>query len=450
MSHLDFLLDVLDVLMLLVNLWILFSAIYYFIVSLWGYGSPKKYAQHKPSCRFLVCIPACNEERVIADAIASIRAADYPRELVDICVIADNCKDRTKERAESCGEKVCETVSLPGEPVGKPHAIKKVLDQHPEYYTDYDMMVILDADNIITENFFREINSQYLSEGKPAAIQSYLGCKNKRGLVAFFYYHSYTISNRFYQLAKDRLGVNCSIGGTGLAFSMQALREIGGWQANSLTEDMEMQILFTEHGQRILWNHYARTYDEKPTHIRTVFRQRIRWSQGHWYVALHGTRPLLSAFMQRRIALKELVSSFGYMFSMPMSIQIPLSALSLVITLLMEQFHLLRFLGSMQVNALKILVALLPFAYMLFVLFFVADARDNRQRPSLQSFWSILVSYITIYPVCLASQVLGFFKHRNQRIWVKTDHQINGIQKDDALPQPARASVPTRQKKHSA
>ena len=80
-------------------------------------------------------------------------------------------------------------------------------------------MMIFDADNLIDKHLFREVNSQWLDTEKPDFIQCYLGAKNKDGLIAWFYYTSYTITNHFFQLAKHRLGLNCSIGGTGFAVS---------------------------------------------------------------------------------------------------------------------------------------------------------------------------------------------------------------------------------------
>ncbi|MDR3051848.1 MAG: glycosyltransferase [Oscillospiraceae bacterium] len=425
MSHLDLLIDIVRFFVSVINVWIFVSFLYYFVVGLWGFRQPKKYADQPPKSRFLVFIPACNEENVVGDVIRSIRCNDYPADLVDVYVIADNCRDNTAQIAMACGAQVIETSSGPGEPVGKPHAIKKVLEQYPDFYERYDLLVILDADNVLCENFLTEINSQYLSENQPAAIQGYLGCKNRSGVVAFFYYHSYTLTNRFFQLAKYRLGINCSIGGTGLAFSLQALQRNGGWQANSLTEDMEMQLLLTRRGERILWNHYARTYDEKPTSAATAFKQRTRWSQGHWYVSLHNVGPLLRAWWAGKISFGELISSVCYMFSMPMSLQIPLLAVLLALTVAMDRFHLLSFLGLAHVGWPQALLMALPFLYSLFVLFFVADWIDNRQSPRLSLCARILSSYLLMYPLCAASQVFGFLKHRNQRIWVKTNHKIS-------------------------
>ena len=56
--------------------------------------------------RFAVLIPARNEEMVISGLIDSIHRQDYPTELIDIYVIADNCTDATAARAIECGAKV--------------------------------------------------------------------------------------------------------------------------------------------------------------------------------------------------------------------------------------------------------------------------------------------------------------------------------------------------------
>lgn len=420
----DFVLDALFALVSSVNAWILLSLLYYFFISFWGFGLMKKYAAHAPKTRFLVFIPACNEELVIRDAIRSVQEVAYPPSLIDIYVIADNCTDRTRALALAQGARVIETRTQPGEPIGKPHAINKALTAHPEFYEEYDMLTIFDADNVVDENFFAEVNSQYLDEGQPAAIQGYLGCKNKSGLVAFYYYHSYTLTNRFFQFTRYRLGVNCSVGGTGLAFSLKALARVGGWQANTLTEDMEMQLLFTCNGERILWNHYAKIYDEKPTSATTAFKQRTRWSQGHWYVSLRNVIPLIRAFFRRRIPLKELVSSFFYMFSMPMSVQIPLLMLTAVVAIAMRQFHPLIFLGLNGWNWVRNGLFFVSFLYTLLGLFFAADFMDNQEIPRVSSILMVLASYVCLYPLTLAAQVLGFFRHRNQRVWAKTDHAI--------------------------
>lgn len=121
------------------------------------------------------------------------------------------------------------------------------------------------------------------------------GLQNRKGMVAMFYYMTYTITNRFFQYAKSRLGLNSVIGGTGFAVSAKYLYKRGGWTAMSLTEDFELQIEATCDGKRILWNNNVRIYDEKPTRFYASFRQRTRWAQGHWFVAFKNTGRLFRA-----------------------------------------------------------------------------------------------------------------------------------------------------------
>ncbi len=53
--------------------------------------------------RFMAIIPAHNEEAVVANLVESLKKQDYPKDLLDIYVIADNCTDRTAEVARNAG-----------------------------------------------------------------------------------------------------------------------------------------------------------------------------------------------------------------------------------------------------------------------------------------------------------------------------------------------------------
>src|ERR1700682_3426648 len=64
---------------------------------------PAPPAPSVPRLRFDVVVPAHDEEAGIALTVESLLALDYPRELFRVLVIADNCRDRTAERATSAG-----------------------------------------------------------------------------------------------------------------------------------------------------------------------------------------------------------------------------------------------------------------------------------------------------------------------------------------------------------
>ena len=58
--------------------------------------------------RFMMIIPAHNEEKVIKDLVYSLQNLDYDKNLYDIYVIADNCTDNTAQIAKEAGAIVYE------------------------------------------------------------------------------------------------------------------------------------------------------------------------------------------------------------------------------------------------------------------------------------------------------------------------------------------------------
>ena len=395
--------------------------VYQLILGLFGFGrKTKDYQDHDPESRFLVLVPAHNEERVIGDIIDNLQRMDYPRELYDFYIIADNCTDRTAEVARSLGARVIETrKDSPDAPTGKPIALKKALAALGDYQDHYDLLMIFDADNLMDTNMFREVNSQYLDKGKPDFIQCYLGAKNKDGVIAWIDYSGFTLTNRFFGLAKQRLGINCGIGGTGFAMSTAYLYERGGWTTRSLTEDFEIQVEATLEGRKILWNHNTRVYDEKPTAFQASLRQKIRWGQGRWYVTIHETGNLFRALFDRKITIWEFLSLLTHMYN----------GAAFVLTLIQTMCNGLLSLNSpdmiqpaTSVWGIVYSVALLSYSF--FFLFFYADRKDNGIPFRLKTLPVMIGSYLINLVIGFISQVVGLIRWRDQLHWAKTEHAI--------------------------
>lgn len=421
---------VLRALLNLMTGWLTLLMLWQLAVSLFGYRkNAKTYQDHQPQMRFLILVPAHNEEVVIGDIIRNLSHMDYPRELYDFYILADNCTDRTAEVARSLGAQVLEFHrESEDSPTGKPIALQKALNALHGYQEQYDLVMFFDADNLIDRNLFAEVNSQYVdAQGKADIIQCYLGAKNRRGLVAMFYYMSYTITNRFFQFAKDRMGLNCVVGGTGFAVSAKYLHERGGWTAMSLTEDFELQVAATCEGRRILWNHTVRIYDEKPTSFRASFRQRVRWAQGHWFVAFRNTRRLFAALWHRHIGFGEFFSTFLYLYSLTPAVFLVIQAF---LRGLLQVFVWAGWISPHAPAApfgwmILEIPGILLFFYCFIFLFYLAEWMDNHIRFDIKTVLPMLCSLLVNTLVASWAQVVGLAKHRRQSQWVKTDHSMN-------------------------
>jgi len=416
------------------NVWLLIIMSWQLLISFFGYKrKTKDYQDHEPQTRFLVLVPAHNEEKVIGDIIDNLSHMEYPRELYDFYILADNCTDRTAEVARQMGANVLEFFKDgPDAPTGKPIALQKALKAIGNYQEKYDLVMFFDADNLMDPNMFLEVNSQYLDAGGTVdVIQCYLGAKNRKGMVALFYYMSYTITNRFFQLAKSRMGLNSVIGGTGFAVNAQYLYERGGWTVMSLTEDYELQIEATCEGRRILWNNNVRIYDEKPTRYRASFRQRVRWAQGHWHVTFKNTGRLFRSLVQRRIRPLEFFSTFLYMYSLTPAVVL---VIEMILGAAVELFKLCGWIDavSRQVTLGSWLSmnwpGILLFFYMFVFLFYVAEKMDNHIRVNLKILPAMIASMLVNTLVASWAQVVGLLKHRQQSQWVKTEHSMNHLE----------------------
>ena len=123
----------------------------------------------------MAIIPAHNEAAVIANLVESLKAQDYPQELLDIYVIADNCTDKTAEIARDAGAIVYERFDATKKTKG--YAMQWFLKQKIEENADYDAFCVFDADNVAMPDFIKNMNKK-LCQGEEV-VQGYRDIKNK-------------------------------------------------------------------------------------------------------------------------------------------------------------------------------------------------------------------------------------------------------------------------------
>ena len=246
---------------------------------------PKKLVAKK-NPRFAAVISARNESAVIGDLIHSIKVQNYPAELIDVFVIADNCTDDTADVAREAGAIVFPRHN--DKEVGKGYALDYGFQVIREQYADrgYEAYFVFDADNVLDVNYFREMNATFDHGAK--ASTSYRNSKNyDSNWISAGYAVWFLREAKFLSQARLTLNTSCVVSGTGFFVAADIIERAGGWKWHLLTEDIEFSTNSILEGVRISYTPTAILYDEQPTTFRDSWNQRFRWAKGFYQVFWH-------------------------------------------------------------------------------------------------------------------------------------------------------------------
>lgn len=282
-------------------------AVYQFAFSLFGLVRKKRKGHAAPEKSFAILVAAHNEEQVVGALMENLKQLDYPKELYDVFVICDNCTDKTADIVRAHGMNACERTNPNLR--GKGYAIEWMLKELWAMPRQYDAIVMFDADNLAHTNFLSEMNNDLCTGAR--VIQGYIDTKNPEdSWITAAYGVSYWYINRLWQLSRHNLNMANFLGGTGMCFETNLLKEMG-WGATSLVEDLEFTMRCTQRNVYPRFNYDAKVYDEKPLTFKASSRQRLRWMQGHFTVARRYFFPLLWQSIKHRSLIKFDMALYG-------------------------------------------------------------------------------------------------------------------------------------------
>ena len=329
--------------------------------------------------KFICILPAHNEEAVIGNLVHSLQQQTYPKEFYDICVIADNCDDKTAEIAKEAGAMVFER--------HEPDKAKR--------------------NNIVDEKFLEAMN-KHLCQGEEV-VQGYRDIKNPTdSWIASGYALFYWMMNRFYHLARYNAGLSALLNGTGFMVKFDCIRNTG-WDTNTLTEDIEFSIKSIIGGKKVGWATDAKVYDEEPVDFKPSWKQRQRWTVGHIQVLKEYTKPLFKSTKE----IKSLANIDGLLYiagSIPM----------FVVTILLLFSNAIVYLNQGMTTE-DFLINILKYVIPTFLVPIIAAAYTMvLEKKSFKGMWKGLL----LYPLFMGSWLLINFKclFIQNTSWDKIDH----------------------------
>ncbi|MDR0978951.1 MAG: glycosyltransferase family 2 protein, partial [Lachnospiraceae bacterium] len=336
--------------------------------------------------KFMAIIPAHNEHQVVKNLIESLKKQNYPKELYDIYVIADNCTDNTAEIARNAGAIVLERFDE--EKKTKGYALQWFLAKQIEEKADYDALCIFDSDNIVDSEFLKAMNKK-LCQGEEV-VQGYRDIKNPTdNWITAGYAIFYWTMHRFYHLARYNLGLSPLLNGTGFMVRFDLVKE-EGWNTKTLTEDIEYSLINIAKGRKLGWSTEAIVYDEQPLKFSQSWKQRERWTVGHLQCMKYYTKDLARGIKENKTLMN--FDGFLYVLGIPMMI---------ITFLLLAVNFAIYFVGNMSgldlfFSCAKYLVATFILPILTALLIMLLDKRPIRP----------MIKGLLCYPIFMGSWIL--------------------------------------------
>jgi len=245
------------------------ASLYVFIFAIAGifYKNRKQISVTKQR-KFAVLIPGYKEDAVIVSVAEQATKQDYPKDKFDVIVIADSFSESTLEQLRKLPIRV-EVVVF--EVSKKSKALNLCMERIGD---DYDIAMILDADNIMKPDVLSKINMAF--ERGYTAVQGHRTAKNSNANFAILDSMSEEINNHIFRKGHRVLGLSSALIGSGMGLDYHLFKKTMA-TVDSVGEDKEVELKIIRNNHKIEYIHDAIIYDEKTSKPDVFVNQRRRW-----------------------------------------------------------------------------------------------------------------------------------------------------------------------------
>ncbi len=258
---------------------IIFYGITFFASFGRGYN-PKEF--HYP--KISIMIASKDEKLLLERTINSIVKSDYPMENIEIIVILSGSTDDSevfcnqfKQQHSDLNIKIL-TKDIPKK--GKPPALNYGL----EYVTN-EITILYDSGCILQRETLKYLTEAFRGKKASAVIGPVLvknWKKNKLTRSILLDYAMVSGGGLLFEI-KNRLGSSAYSFGRNFAVRTKYLRKYGGFNEDSMTEDLYLSVLLNLDDVRIYFSPKAKIYEYVPTKWEILVKQRRRWLAGFIY-----------------------------------------------------------------------------------------------------------------------------------------------------------------------
>ena len=278
--------------------------------------------------RVTVQLPIFNEMYVTDRLLDAVARLDYPREKLEIQVLDDSTDETraiARDRVERLRARGYDIVYL--------HrtdrtGFKAGALEHGLRSATGEFVAIFDADFVPDPGFLIRTIHHFTDPGI-GLVQTRWGHLN-RSYSALTQAQAVFLDGHFFieHVARNRSGRFFNFNGTAGIWRREAIEEGGGWQHDTITEDLDLSFRAQLRGWKFVYLPEIVSPAELPVDMNAFKSQQHRWAKGAVQCALKLLRPVLQADLPRdvkREAVIHLTANLAYLVVIPLAILLPIS-----------------------------------------------------------------------------------------------------------------------------
>lgn len=279
--------------------------------------APRPASKFKELPVVTVQLPMFNEMYVAERLLESVAGIDYPKDKLQIQVLddsTDETRNIARNKVEELVERGFDAVYLhrtdrTGYKAGALEAGVAAAKG--------DYLLVFDADFVPTPSIVRDL-IHHFTDPTVGMVQARWGHLN-RDYSMLTRVQSMMLDGHFVveHIARNRSGRFFNFNGTAGIWRKAAIIDAGGWQHDTLTEDMDLSFRAQMRGWRFVYVPDALAPAEVPCEMNSFKSQQFRWAKGSAQTAKKLLPIVLRAKLPWKVKLEaifHLTNNFAYLF----------------------------------------------------------------------------------------------------------------------------------------
>ena len=243
--------------------------------------------------RFIILIPSYKSGKSVEMTVNSILGQTYPQRLFDVTVIADHENEITMFHL---AQQPVTLLTPNFDKSSRTKSLQLAINNLPQFKI-YDVVIILDAGDVVEPEFLDQMNDAYESAGTKA-IQAHKVSLNRDTVSARLSAVFEEINNSIFRRGHICIGLSAAISSSGMVFNFEWFKQqILAAKIN--WADKELEALLLRHHIYVDYFDNIMVYGEKARQAEEFNRQHRNWIITKWKAILRNLRYLPKAIIQK-------------------------------------------------------------------------------------------------------------------------------------------------------